>query len=172
MYTVFAWAAYAPRARQILTLERENLMIQKLSLALAMTTLLASNAFAEVHEVQMLNRTADAKMAFEPAFLQIAEGDSVKFLAKDRGHNAETIAGMTPEETAGFKGKINEEIEVMFDTAGLYGIKCKPHFAMGMVMTIAVGEVLEVPESFFKGRISKKPKARFEEQIANLNIAK
>ena len=107
MYTVFAWADYAPRARQILTLERENLMIQNLSLAVAMTTLLASNAFAEVHEVQMLNRTADAKMAFEPAFLQIAEGDSVKFLAKDRGHNAETIAGMTPEETAGFKGKIN-----------------------------------------------------------------
>ncbi|HBS40430.1 MAG TPA: pseudoazurin [Rhodobacteraceae bacterium] len=118
----------------------------------------------------MLNRTADAKMAFEPAFLQIAEGDSVKFLAKDRGHNAETIAGMTPEETAGFKGKINEEIEVMFDTAGLYGIKCKPHFAMGMVMTIAVGEVLEVPETFLEGRISKKPKARFEEQIANLKI--
>ena len=130
-------------------------MIQNLSLAVAMTTLLASNAFAEVHEVQMLNRTADAKMAFEPAFLQIAEGDSVKFLAKDRGHNAETIAGMAPEETAGFKGKINEEIEVMFDTAGLYVIKSKPHFAMGMVMTIAVGEVLEVPESFFNGRISK-----------------
>ena len=99
-------------------------------------------------------------------------GDSVKFLAKDRGHNAESIAEMAPEGSAGFKGAINEEIEVMFDTAGLYGIKCKPHFAMGMVMTIAVGEVLEVPESFFKGRISKKPKARFEEQIANLNIAK
>ena len=46
-------------------------MIQNLSLAVAMTTLLASNAFAEVHEVQMLNRTADAKMAFEPAFCRL-----------------------------------------------------------------------------------------------------
>mgnify|MGYP005700194643 CR=1 FL=1 len=72
MYTVFAWADYAPRARQILTLERENLMIQNLSLAVDMTTLLAGNAFAEVHEVQMLNRAADARRAFEPAFLQIA----------------------------------------------------------------------------------------------------
>ena len=47
-------------------------MIQNLSLAVDMTTLLAGNAFAEVHEVQMLNRAADARRAFEPAFLQIA----------------------------------------------------------------------------------------------------
>ena len=56
---------------------------------------------------------------------------------------------MAPEGSAGFKGAINEEIEVMFDTAGLYGMKCKPHFAMGMVMTIATGEVSEVPDPFF-----------------------
>ena len=47
-------------------------MIQNLSLAVDMTILLADNAFAEVHEVQMLNRAADARRAFEPAFLQIA----------------------------------------------------------------------------------------------------
>jgi hypothetical protein len=47
-------------------------MIQNLSLAVDMKTLLAGNAFAEVHEVQMLNRAADARRAFEPAFLQIA----------------------------------------------------------------------------------------------------
>ena len=56
---------------------------------------------------------------------------------------------MAPEGSAGFKGAINEEIQVMFDTAGLYGINCKPHFAMGMVMTIAIGEVSEVPDPFF-----------------------
>ena len=77
---------------------------------------------------------------------------------------------MAPEGSAGFKGAINEEIEVMFDTAGLYGIKCKPHFAMGMVMTIATGEVSEVPDPFFSGSNFKNPKAHFEEQIANLNI--
>ena len=62
---------------------------------------------------------------------------------------------MAPEGSAGFKGAINEEIEVMFDTAGLYGIKCKSHFAMGLVMNIAAGEVSEVPEPFFEGRIKK-----------------
>ena len=62
---------------------------------------------------------------------------------------------MGPKGAAGFKGAINEEIEVMFDTAGLYGIKRKPHFAMGLVMNIAAGEVSEVPEPFFEGRIKK-----------------
>ena len=70
--SVRPWADYARRARQILTLKRESHMIQNLSLAVEMTTLLAGNAFAEVHEVQMLNRAADARRAFEPAFLQIA----------------------------------------------------------------------------------------------------
>ena len=37
-------------------------------------------------------------------------------------------------------------------------------------MTIAIDEASKVPEPFLEGRISKKPKARFEEQIANLNI--
>ena len=39
--SVRPWADYARRARQILTLKRENLMIQNLSLAVDMTTLLA-----------------------------------------------------------------------------------------------------------------------------------
>lgn len=144
-------------------------MLQKLSLAAALSTLIASSAFAEVHEVQMLNRTDDARMAFEPSFLQIAEGDTVKFIASDKGHNAETIDGMIPDGATAFAGAINEEIAVDFNTAGLYGIKCKPHFAIGMVMTIAVGTVAEVPETFLEGRLSRNAKARFETQIANLH---
>ena len=38
---------------------------------------------------------------------------------------------------------------------------------MGMVMTIAVGDV-EVPDNFFEGRVPKKAKERFEAQLANL----
>ena len=51
---------------------RSKLYDTKPRIAVDMTTLLAGNAFAEVHEVQMLNRAADARRAFEPAFLQIA----------------------------------------------------------------------------------------------------
>ncbi|MGR3677709.1 MAG: plastocyanin/azurin family copper-binding protein, partial [Paracoccaceae bacterium] len=68
-----------------------------------------------------------------------------------------------PEGGDQFKGKINEEIEVTLDVEGVYGVMCKPHYAMGMVMTIAVGAV-DVPEDFLEGRVPKKAKARFEAQ--------
>src|SRR6056297_2653612 len=122
-----------------------------------------------MHEVKMLNKGPDGEiMVFEPAFLQVAPGDTVKFLATDRGHNAETLDGMVPEGAEGFKGRINEEIEVTLDSAGLYGVQCKPHYAMGMVMTIAVGEVEAAPDDFLEGRIPPRAKERFEAQLGNL----
>ena len=74
-----------------------------------------------------------------------------------------------PEGAEGFAGKINEEIEIVLDVEGLYGVKCKPHFNMGMVMTIAVGDVAQTPDTYFEGRIPKKALARFDTQLANLN---
>jgi len=44
---------------------------------------------------------------------------------------------------------------------------CKPHYAMGMVMTVAVGDVA-APEGFLEGRVPKKAKARFEDQLSNM----
>jgi pseudoazurin len=63
----------------------------------------------------------------------------VKFLATDRGHNAETIPGMLPPDATAFRGRINEEIVVRFTEPGLYGYKCQPHLGMGMVGLIQVG---------------------------------
>ena len=70
---------------------------------------------------------------------------------------------MIPEGAEGFKGKINEEIEVTLESEGVYGVICKPHYAMGMVMTVAVGDV-EAPEDFLEGRVPRRrPRQRFEE---------
>lgn len=101
---------------------------------------LAAPAMAEMHEVRMLNRNDTGPMAYEPDHLSIAPGDTVKFLATSKGHNAASIDGMLPEGAQPFKGQINEEIKVTFDSPGRYGVKCSPHFAMGMVMLIDVGE--------------------------------
>jgi pseudoazurin len=105
-------------------------------------------------------------MVFEPAFVQAAVGDTIRFVATDRGHNAEINDDMLPEGADAFEGRINEEIEVTLDTEGVYGVICKPHFAMGMVMTIAVGDV-EIPEGYLEGRIPRKAKERFQAQLAN-----
>ncbi|WP_103764562.1 plastocyanin/azurin family copper-binding protein [Roseovarius confluentis] len=48
---------------------------------------------------------------------------------------------MLPEGAQSFIGKIDEEISVSFEIKGRYGIKCSPHYAMGMVMIIDVGDV-------------------------------
>lgn len=143
-------------------------MFRTLVSGFALAALIGGAAFAETFEVQMLNKGSDGeRMVFEPAFVQAQAGDIVKFIATSKGHNAEVNKGMLPEGAEAFKGKINEEIEVTLDTEGVYGVICKPHFAMGMVMTIAVGDV-DVPEDFLKGRVPPKAKARFEAQLGNL----
>lgn len=97
-------------------------------------------ALAANHEVQMLNRGETGMMVFEPAYLDIAAGDSVTFVPTDRGHNAESINGMTPDGAAPFKGPMNKPITVTFETEGVYGYKCMPHYPMGMVGVIHVGK--------------------------------
>ena len=137
--------------------------------ATVMCVILGGTAFAKSVEVQMLNKGADgARMVFEPDFVQIQPGDTVKFIATDKSHNAELKKGMSPEGAKTFKGKINEEVEVTFDVKGLYGVICKPHFAMGMVMTIAVGDDVTAPDRFLSGRIPKRAKMRFKAQLDNL----
>jgi pseudoazurin len=143
-------------------------MIRTLATSLALASLMGTAAFAETFEVQMLNKGSDGeRMVFEPAFIQAAPGDTIKFLATDKGHNAEVNKGMLPEGAEAFSGKVNQEYEVTLDVEGVYGVICKPHFAMGMVMTIAVGDV-EVPADFFEGRVPPKAKQRFEAQLGNL----
>lgn len=124
-------------------------------------------AHAETHEVRMLNRGASGAMVFEPAVIKIAKGDSVIFRASDRGHNAETIADMVPQGAAGFKGGINEEITVTFDTEGAYGYKCAPHYSMGMVGLIVVGEAPANLDALQSARIPPAARKHFDAWLAD-----
>lgn len=143
-------------------------MFRTLMTSAAVLCTLGGAALAETFEVQMLNKGEAGAMVFEPASLRIAVGDTVKFVAATKGHNAEAIKEMVPEGAEAFVGKINEEIEVTLTEPGFYGVKCKPHFAMGMVMVIAVGDATETPADFFEGRIPKKAKQRFEDALGAL----
>ncbi|WJH41701.1 pseudoazurin [Aliirhizobium terrae] len=106
----------------------------------ALLVLLPISVHAETFEVKMLNGNATGGMAFEPDFLSLKPGDTVKFLATQRGHNAATIKDFLPEGATPFKGKINQEIEITFTEEGFYGIMCTPHYDMGMVMVVRVGD--------------------------------
>lgn len=112
--------------------------------ALAMTTTIAG---AETIEIKMLNRGDAGAMVFEPAFVKAEAGDVIKFVPTDKGHNAESIDGMLPDGVATFKSKINEEFELTVEAEGVYGIKCTPHYGMGMVALIQVGEAVNGEEA-------------------------
>lgn len=106
----------------------------------AAVALAASAVHAAEVEVKMLNNGAAGMMVFEPALVKIAPGDTVRFVPTDKGHDAASIDGMMPEGATPFAGKMNEEVDVVFDKTGIYGIKCKPHYSMGMVALVVVGE--------------------------------
>lgn len=124
--------------------------------------MLAPAAYAETHDVKMYTRSENGTMIYEPEFLAIAPGDSVRFLPEQPTHNAATIEGMTPESAEPFRSKINEDFTVTLSEPGIYGIKCSPHFSMGMVMLIRVGETAGpvLPES-----LPKRARERFEKII-------
>lgn len=109
-------------------------------LALGAAVILAGNANAAEHEIRMLNKGEKGVMVFEPDFVRAEIGDTVRFVPTDKGHNAESIKGMLPDGATPFKGKFNEEVVITIDKPGVYGVKCTPHYAMGMVALIATGE--------------------------------
>jgi pseudoazurin len=115
-------------------------MRKVMTLAAFAVLMSASVAPAAEVEVKMLNKGAEGMMVFEPSLVKIEPGDTVKFVATDKSHNAETIKGMLPADATPFAGKMNEDIVVTFDKPGVYGVKCMPHYAMGMVALVAVGK--------------------------------
>lgn len=125
-------------------------------------------ALAETFEVKMRNRGEKGSMVFEPDYIELKPDDRVKFIATNKSHNAASIDGMVPEGYAGFKGKINEEIEVTFDQAGFYGIKCSPHFAMGMIMLIKVGEA-ELTSAIRALEVPARARSRFDAIFAEID---
>lgn len=116
-------------------------MRKVMSLATFALLMSASMAPAAEVEVKMLNKGTDGGlMVFEPSLVKIAPGDTVKFVAADKTHNAETVKGMLPEGATPFAGKMSENVSVTFDKPGVYGVKCMPHYAMGMVALVVVGK--------------------------------
>jgi len=120
-------------------------VIKSLLVAAFAAAAFSLSATAAEVEVKMLNKGADGMFVFEPSLVKIAPGDSVRFVATDKGHNVESIDGMIPDGAAPFSFKIGEEAVVAFDKPGVYGYKCKPHYPMGMVGLIAPADAVAAP---------------------------
>ncbi|MCV6610378.1 MAG: pseudoazurin [Amphritea sp.] len=101
---------------------------------------MASTVWAAEHTVEMKNMGAEGTMVFEPAVLKVAVGDTVHFMPTDMGHNSESVAGLVPAGSAGWKGGMNQKVSVTLDKEGVYVYQCMPHAIMAMVGVVVAGE--------------------------------
>jgi pseudoazurin len=132
--------------------------------------LMAGTAEAADHQVKMLNKGEKGAMVFEPDFIQAAPGDTITFVPTDPSHNAETIPGMLPDGAAPFKGKPSQEVVMTVDKEGVYGVKCLPHYGMGMVALVVAGHPVNLEQAKAvkqTGKAKKVFEALFAEVPAN-----
>lgn len=113
----------------------------KLLMAAAAATFIAgAAAHAADYDVKDLNMGPHGMFQFDPSLLKIQPGDTVHFIAKDKGHDVISIPGMLPDGAEPFKGEMNKDVTVTFTKPGAYGVECSPHYGMGMVALIIVGD--------------------------------
>jgi pseudoazurin len=96
-----------------------------------------------VIEIQMFTKDPDnasGLQVFKPRVVTAKVGDTIKFVPTDPTHQSDSIAGMIPEGTKGWEGKVNQEVSYVIPKEGVYGYKCTPHYAAGMIGLVIVGE--------------------------------
>ncbi len=135
--------------------------------AASATLFLSAAAYAENFDVKMLNKGAEGAMVFEPAFVKANVGDTVTFISTDKGHNVEGIKGLLPNGVEDFKSGMGEDYVLTLTAEGLYGVKCTPHYTMGMVGLVQAGAPVNLDAAsavVLKG----KAKTRFEPLMAQV----
>ncbi|WP_211276965.1 pseudoazurin [Tamilnaduibacter salinus] len=108
-----------------------------LALVTAMS-LLAGNAVAAEHVIEMKNSGPDGAMVFEPGYVEAEKGDTIRFVPVDPAHNSVSVA--VPEGASSWSGGMNEEVTITVDQEGVYVYKCTPHQALNMAGVISVGD--------------------------------
>lgn len=134
----------------------------------ALLAALAGAGLAAEHEVQMLNKGEAGMMVFEPAYTRAEPGDVIRFIPTDKSHNVEALKDILPEGVEVFKSKINEEYLLTVTEPGLYGVKCTPHFAMGMVGLVQVGDAPANLDAAKAAKLPKKARERMDAELAQV----
>jgi pseudoazurin len=112
--------------------------------------------------IQMLNKDIGLKKRniYSPALIQIELGDTVKWVATDRGHNVEFVRGAVPEGVKPFRSALGKDVSYTFSKPGAYVYKCTPHYGLGMVGIIIVGEtpdnLLDIAAKKYPGKADKR----------------
>lgn len=111
-------------------------IISGLALSSALICSLSVNA-AE-HVIKMLDTDAQGNiMVFDPPFIKVNKGDTIKFVATNPGHN--NISRHVPNGASSWKGEVSQDVTITVDAEGVYLYECDLHKFLGMVGVIQVG---------------------------------
>jgi pseudoazurin len=142
-------------------------IITTIGLLLAMAT----SAFAESATVEMWNKDPDdkkRKMVFSEEIVVVEPGESVTWLATDKGHNVQMIDGPDGVDLPK-KSKLSKDVTLTFDEPGVYVYVCTPHASMGMIGIVVVGELTqEGIDAVRDAKVKGKSKKKFKTLLAEL----
>ena len=143
----------------------------RLLTTLGLLMVMATSAFADNATVEMWNKDPDnkkRKMVFSQEIVTIEPGESVNWIATDRGHNVEFIDGPDGVKLAK-KSKLGKDVTIEFDTPGVYVYVCSPHASMGMIGIVVVGELTqEAIDAVRDAKLRGKSKKKFAALLAEL----
>ncbi len=131
----------------------------------------ATNAFADEVAIDMwtLDPSTHERNDFNPGVIFINPGDTVVWTAKEVGHNVELLTGAVPEGIEKFRSGFDKEIRYTFQQDGIYAYKCLPHFGLGMIGFIVVGNDFSNLNSIKAYRYPGLAKARAEGLLSQLD---
>ncbi|MBX3040562.1 MAG: pseudoazurin [Bdellovibrionaceae bacterium] len=86
----------------------------------------------------MLNNGKDGIMVFEPGYIKVNKGDTVKFVPTDPAHDVASIT--IPKGAKPWKGALSKAVSVTMTEEGVYLYECPTHVMMAMVGVIQVGK--------------------------------
>ena len=102
--------------------------------------LFSGSAFSADVTVKMLNKNKETKkrMVYSQELVKIDAGKTIEWVATDKGHNVEMLAGPDGYELPK-KTKLGDNVTIKFSVPGIYLYQCSPHAAMGMIGIVVVG---------------------------------
>jgi pseudoazurin len=130
-------------------------------IVLAATCFVSFPVYADELQVKELNRGPTGFFVFAPELVRIKPGDTIDFIASDKGHDVHSVSGMIPDGAQPIDGKTNQDTKVTFGLPGVYVIACKVHTVMGMVGVVVVGDPVNIDKIDPSG-LPAKAKAKIQ----------
>ena len=99
----------------------------------------------EIYKIDQLSdfsaTTPERFYRFEPNYLWLKPGDSLRFLNSMGNHTVKTVSGIWPEGVEKVDIAHQQQYDVVLTKPGVYGFKCKVHSRHLMFALVIVGDV-------------------------------